>query len=576
MTMEEGTIIRWLKEVGDTIVYDEPIMEIETEKISMEYEAPASGVLLAKFYGNGDTVPVLTVLGYIGKAGEKVPEHQAATSHKNTPEQASTTADKGIHKEADIHKDRTVIATARKEKYDYDIAFIGGGPAGYTGAIRAARMGAKPVLFERDKLGGTCLNRGCIPAKAYLKSAECLLSINKSDSLGIEMKGEAEANLAKIYQRKEGVVQNLRNGVAQLMKSNGVIVINANAALRGNHEIDAGGTLYTVGKIVLCSGSRAGLPPVPGIEHPDVLTSDTILEIREIPKRLCIIGGGIIGCELGCAFRAFGSEVVILEMLPHILPGMDDSVVNAVGKSLTALGIEIKTGIKVRRVEDKNGKPSVETENGSFPCDKVLVAAGRTPDLNCLGVFRDKIKLDHAFVAVNDHMETSESGIYAAGDINGKLMLAHAAFRMAEVAAENALGADKVCNLKYTPSCLYTIPEAACAGLTEKQAREQYGNDIVVGQSAFSANGRAMASGEQEGFVRVIAGKKYGELLGVHICGTTADELIAEPAALMSCEITAYEVVNGMLHAHPTYGEAFMEACAAVLRQTAISTAVLF
>jgi len=562
MTMEEGKIIRWLKETGDAVAFEEPIMEIETEKISMECEAPASGILLAKYYGDGDTVPVLTVLGYISQAGEKVPEKTSGASRKNTQEQASAAADMGPHKE------KIDFGTVQKntEKYDFDIAFIGGGPAGYSGAIKAARLGAKTILFERDKLGGTCLNRDCIPAKAYLKSAECLLSIRKSGDLGIDLKGEAEANLSKIYQRKENVIQNLRNSVARLMKSNSVTVINADAALGGNHEINAGGTLYSAGKIILCSGSRPGLPPIKGIEHPDVLTSDAILEMREMPERLCIIGGGIIGCELGCAFRAFGSAVIILEALPHILPGMDDSVVNAIGKSLTGLGIDIKTGIKVQRIEDMDGKPSVVTESGAFPCDKVLIATGRVPDLSCLGILKDKIKPDRAFVAVNDRMETSINGIYAAEDVNGKLMLAHAASRMAEIAAENALGADRACNLKDTPSCLYTIPEAACVGLTETEAREQYGNDIVTGQAAFSANARALASGEPEGFVRVIAGKQYGELLGVHITGTAATEMIALPAALMSCEITVYEVVNDIIHAHPAYGEVFLEACAAALR----------
>ena len=559
MTMEEGKIIRWLKNVGDKVLCDEPIIEIETEKTNMEYEAPASGTLLVKYHEDGETVPVLTLLGYIGEADEIVPEQPSSAVKNNDRKQSSVVPNKDENYTNGIQKDIL--------KHDYDIAFIGGGPAGYAGAIHAAQMGAKTILFERDKLGGTCLNRGCIPTKTYLKSAECLFSIQKAKNLGIDMIGEVQANLTKIYERKEGIVLKLRNGIEQLMKSNSITVINAEAVLSGDHEISVSGTQYSAGKIILCTGSRVKLPSIRGIEHPDVLTSDTILEIQEIPKKLCIIGGGIIGCEIGCAFQLFGSEVVILEAMPNILSDLDDDIINTIHKSLISLGIRIEIGVKVQQIENPDGKPVAVTGTEKYSCDKVLVVTGRVPELNCLGMMSDKIKLNKGFVEVNEYMETCINGIYAAGDINGKLMLAHAASRMAEIAVENALGVKKACILKYTPNCLYTIPEAACVGLSKKQALEKYGNDIVIGQSKFSVNGRAYASGEPEGFVHVFVRKQYGEILGVQIVGTAAAELISEPASLMSCEITAHEVVEGMLHAHPTYSEAFMEACADALKR---------
>ena len=546
MTLTEGTVVRWLKGIGEAVASDEPILEIETGKSAMEVESPASGVLLARYAEEGDVVPVLAVIGYVGQAGEGVP--------------ASMPALRGGGAEP-----KAAARTAVNEGYDYDIAIIGGGPAGYVGAIRAAQSGARVVLFEKGDLGGTCLNRGCIPTKSYLKSAGIMADIRKAERFGIEFDGTAHANLGKIHDRKEGVVRTLRDGVGKLLDRRGVKVVDARAELAGDREVAAGGAGYSAAKIILCTGSKAVLPPIPGMGHAGVLTSDSILGLRELPRHLCVIGGGVIGCELGYAFRAFGSEVTILEAEERILPGFDGSVSEAIRGALAEMGITVMTGAKVRGVGDDGGRPVVAVEGNAFPCDKVLVSVGRAPVLDCLGPMRDRFQMERGYIKVDGHMETGVKGIYAAGDVSGRLMLAHAASMMAEAAVMSALGDERVCDLRYAPSCLYTVPEAAGVGMTERQARERHGDDVSVGHFPMAANGRAVASGDGGGFVRVIVGRRYGEILGTHIVGASAVEMIAGPAALMASEVTAHEVAESLPHAHPTYGEAFAEACADAL-----------
>ncbi len=555
MDMTEGTIVRWLKNVGDRVEYEEPIMEIETDKVTMESESPATGVLLAKYYDDGATVPVLTVLGYIGEEGEEVPDR---------PEEEGN-----IASEQPVKTDKPVIKPEdpinKENKNEFDVAVIGGGPAGYVAAIKAAQLGGKVILFEKDTLGGTCLNRGCIPTKTYLKTAEYLHHIRRAGERGIVANPEATVDMEKVVAYKNNVVKTLTSGVAGLLKSNSVQVIKGKAKLSGKNEIECDDKKYTADKVILCGGSKAGVIPIEGIDHKDVLTSDGILDITEVPERLCIIGGGVIGCELACAFSAFGSKVTVVELMDRLVANMDASISAELVKALKADGIEVQLGAQVKSIEDKDGKPVVVTDNGRIECDKVLLSIGRTADLECLGALKDEIKTEHGKVIVNDRMETSVQGIYAAGDINGKSMLAHSAFKMAETASMNAMGHDHVCELKYTPSCIYTIPEAASVGLTEEDARQQYGDEVSVGTFPLMANGRSLASGEKAGFVKVIISKKYCGILGVHIVGADAAEMIAEPAALMSGEVTADEVADYIIHGHPTYAEAFAEACADAL-----------
>ena len=296
------------------------------------------------------------------------------------------------------------------------------------------------------------------------------------------------------------------------------------------------------------------------------MTSDEILAMTEVPKRLGIIGGGVIGCEMAAAFSAFGSEVTIVEAMDRVVSMFDKDVSAELDKSLKNDGVKIMCGRKVVEIGDNNGCPVIVTDNGSVECDKVLLSIGRAADLECLGALAEQIKTERGKVVVDDTMKTSVDNIYACGDINGRIMLAHTAFKMGEVAAENCMtGENKKCDLRFVPSCLYTSPEAASVGLTEEKARELHPEGIRVGKFQMSANGRSLASGEKAGFIKVIADNKYGQILGVHMVGGVASEMIAEPTTLMAMEITVNEVADDIIHAHPSYSEAFMEACADAL-----------
>ena len=442
----------------------------------------------------------------------------------------------------------------------YDVAVIGGGPAGYVAAIRASQLGGKVVLFEKGTVGGTCLNRGCIPTKTYIKTAEYIHNIKHAQDRGINIDTSSlTVDMPKVVAYKNGVVKKLTTGVASLLKSHKVDVIKGEASMEDATHISCAGELYEAKHTILCGGSVAGSIPIPGIEQENVLNSDAILDITDIPERLAIIGGGIIGCEIATAFAAFGSKVTVVEALDRIAATLDGELSIAIARSLKAAGVQILTSAKVERIEQNAGKPVLVVE-GKPPieADKVLLSIGRFSDIVCLGKLKDQIKTERGKIVVDDGMHTNIPNIYAAGDIVfGKPMLAHAAFKMGEVAAANAMGHSEVANLAYVPGCLYTIPEAASVGLTEEQAKAKC--EISVGKFYFLGNGRAIASGETAGFVKVIVSKQYGEILGVHIVGSIATEMITEAAALMNAEITAEEAAN-MVHPHPTFSEAFVEA----------------
>lgn len=448
--------------------------------------------------------------------------------------------------------------------YQYDVAVIGGGPAGYVAAIKAAQLGGKVILFEKDMLGGTCLNRGCIPTKTYIKTAEYIQNMKHSEKRGIKVDvSSIVIEMPRIVAYKNDVVKKLTGGVAGLLRSNQIEVIKGCATLQAEHEVKANGKVYTAKSIILAGGSKAGTIPIEGIDHPKVLTSDGILDITEVPKELAVMGGGVIGCEVATAFVAFGSKVTIVELADRLVPAMDIDVSNAIKKSLEAMGITVLLGQRIEKIIDHNGNPVLCINGGqTIESDCVLLSIGRVSDLECIGTLKDKIDVEHGKIIVDNKMRTKIPHIYAVGDINGQCMLAHAAFKMGEVAAENAMDGHVKANLSHVPSCLYTIPEAASVGLTQEQAAKQ--GEIMVGYYSLGGNGRALASGEAEGFVKVIADKKYGEILGTHIVGGVATEMIIEASVMMDMEITVHEA-SEMIHPHPTYSEAFMEACADAL-----------
>ena len=545
--MTEGQIVKWLKKEGDPVTEGEIILEIMTDKTSMEIEAEATGILLKIVHQDGETVPVTEVIGYIGDENESVdtlmPEEFEDTGAEESEE------------------DKRMI----RLEDNYHVAVIGGGPAGYVAAIKAAQLGAKVAIVEKGVFGGTCLNVGCIPTKTYLKNVEIIEHIKVAASRGIIIDPSAfKVDMEKVQEFKNGVVRKLTSGVEGLLKSNGVEIFKGVGKINKNKDVVVNDTqIIKADKIILAGGSKVAKVNIPGIENDKVLTSDDLLEIKEVPETLAVIGGGVIGTEMGQSFAGLGSKVTIIEMMDRIVANLDHEVSEELTRDIKKKGMEVITSARITEIVDKGDKLEIKIDGKeSIIADRALMAIGRVPDVE--GVGEVKLETEKGRIKVDKYMETSVKGIYAPGDVNGIKMLAHVAFRMGEVAAENAVkGNQRSVKLLSAPSVVYTLPEVAMVGLTEEQAREKY-DDIRIGRFNFSANGRALASSESVGFVKVIADNRYGEVLGVHIIGPTAAELITQASLIMEMEITVDEVVK-TIYGHPTYSEAIFEAFADVL-----------
>lgn len=560
--MTEGQIIKWNKKEGDKVETGEILLEIMTDKTSMELEAEDSGYLIKIIKGDGETVPVTEVIGYIGAEGEVAPEGILKDAVE-TSENVSDKKEKEPIKEREIEERNTAVKSEKGED-EFDVVVIGGGPAGYVAAIRAVQVGGKVAVVEKSELGGTCLNRGCIPTKTFLKNAEIIEGIEMSSKRGIILENEKfTIDMPKVISLKNEIVKTLTNGVQGLLKSNSIKIFKGVGKINKDKDVVINGEkVLRTNKIILAGGSKVGSVNIPGIESKRVLTSDDILDLKELPKSLAVIGGGVVGVELGQAYLSFGSEVTVIEMMDRIVPGVDREASETLRKALEKKGMKILTSSKIKEIIDEGDKLRIKLEDKEdVVAEKALLSIGRVPDLEAVGEL--DLEMERGKIKVDKYMETSVKGVYAPGDINGIKMLAHAAFRMGEVAAENAiLGNHREIKLETTPSAIYTIPEVGMVGLTEEEAKEKY--DINVGKFAFVGNGRALASGDTTGFVKVIADKKYGEILGVHIVGQSAAEIINEASSLMAMEITVDEVIK-TIHGHPTFSEALFEACADVL-----------
>ena len=542
--MTEGQIVKWYKKEGDAVESGEIILEILTDKTNMEIEAEASGVLLKILRNDGETVPITEIIGYIGQLGEEIVHGE--------PEHVAAPADEPVEKSLTRLED------------SYNVIVIGGGPAGYVAAIRAAQHGAKVAIVEKGEFGGTCLNVGCIPTKTYMKSAEVIEGIQMAASRGIMLEStNFRVDMPKVVQHKNSIVKKLTSGVEALLRSNKVDIFKGVAKINKNKDVVVDDSKVIKGdKIILAGGSKVSQINLPGINHPGILSSDTLLDLKELPETLAVIGGGVIGIEMAQAFVELGSKITVIEMMDRIIPGIDTEASDVLAAHLKKKGVKILTSTKITEIVDNKGKVEIKTDKGdSIIAEKALISVGRLPDLEGIGDV--EFEIERGKIKVDKFMETSVKGIYAPGDVNGIKMLAHVAFRMGEVAADNAVkGNHRELKLHSAPSVVYTLPEVAMVGLTEQEARERY--DIRVGRFNFAANGRALASGESVGFVKVIADNKYGEILGVHIVGPAAAEIINQASLLMEMEITVDEVVK-TIYGHPTYSEALFEACADVL-----------
>ncbi|MCB4975149.1 dihydrolipoyl dehydrogenase [Streptococcus mutans] len=557
--MQEGEIIEWKKQEGDEVKEGDILLEIMSDKTNMEIEAEDSGVLLKIVKGNGQVVPVTEVIGYIGAAGETIETNAAPAASADDLKAAGLEVPDTAGKSAAPAAQKTPLADD-----EYDMIVVGGGPAGYYAAIRGAQLGGKVAIVEKSEFGGTCLNKGCIPTKTYLKNAEILDGIKIAAGRGINFAStNYTIDMDKTVAFKDTVVKTLTSGVQGLLKANKVTIFNGLGQVNPDKTVTVGSETIKGHNIILATGSKVSRINIPGIDSPLVLTSDDILDLREIPKSLAVMGGGVVGIELGLVYASYGTEVTVIEMADRIIPAMDKEVSLELQKILSKKGMNIKTSVGVAEIVEANNQLTLKLNDGSeVVAEKALLSIGRVPQLS--GLENLNLELERGRIKVDDYQETSISGIYAPGDVNGRKMLAHAAYRMGEVAAENAIwGNVRKANLKYTPAAVYTHPEVAMCGITEEQARQEYGN-VLVGKSSFSGNGRAIASNEAQGFVKVIADAKYHEILGVHIIGPAAAEMINEASTIMENELTVDELLRS-IHGHPTFSEVMYEAFADVL-----------
>ena len=445
----------------------------------------------------------------------------------------------------------------------FDVVVVGGGPGGYVAALRAAQLGAKTAIVEKDRMGGTCLVRGCIPTKALLQSSELYAQAKagapfglKTDHLGFDW--------PVAQKRKTAVVDQLVKGVEGLLKAGGVTSVRGAASLAGNGVVHVSGDRLQAKDIIIATGSAIARIPLKGAEL--TIDSDQILELKEIPGRLAVIGGGVVGIEFAAMFAALGSKVTVFEMLPQVLPMVDADLVAVYAKHLAGLGGEIHTNAKVDEVVKQKGglqiRFSTGGEGGSVDADHVLLAVGRVPYTQGLEAEDAGVKLERGRVVVDEHLHTTADGIWAIGDVIGGIMLAHVASYEGLCAVDNIVGhANRVPDYHAAPNCIYTDPEIAHVGLGEKEAKEK-GIDVKVGRFPFAASGRALTLGQTEGFVKVIADASSGRLLGAHIIGPRATDLIAEATLAVQNGLTL-EQIDLTIHAHPTLPESLMEAALA-------------
>jgi dihydrolipoamide dehydrogenase len=455
--------------------------------------------------------------------------------------------------------------------FDADLVVIGAGPGGYVAAIRAAQLGAQVIVVEKEYLGGTCLNWGCIPSKAMIAAAERFQHVKHATAFGVKIEGEVSYDFEAIMKRKDKIVQTQRGGVGMLFKKNKIRHVEGFASFVDANTIsvvkDGKKETIRAKNFLLAMGSSVINLPIPGLEggrDANVWTSDDAVTAPFVPKRMVILGGGAVGCEFGYVFNSLGSEVTLVEAMPTLLPMMDSDLGAELGKILGRQGIKLRTGATIDKAERSGDVWKVTIKKGTdvevVETDVVLVGVGRKANTEGMNLEKIGVQMHRRGVqVVDDTLRTHVPNIYAIGDVTGRIQLAHVASHEGIVAVTNIVkGTNKPVDYKVVPNCVYTSPEVASVGLTEGQAKEK-GYDVVVGRANFRIFGKAMATGEQDGFVKVVAEKKYGEVLGVHMLGAHVTDMIHEAAVAIKLEATI-ESVAEMIHAHPTMAEAVMEA----------------
>lgn len=444
---------------------------------------------------------------------------------------------------------------------EYDIVVLGGGPGGYVAAIKAAQLGAKTALIEKEKVGGVCLNIGCIPTKTLLRSAKVYEDLMNSEKFGIDIldKSSVKINWPNMQKRKDGIVSRLTGGVKILLKQNGVDVYDGFGEAVDKNTIKVNDETIKTKNLIVATGSSAAIPKTPGLieafEKEFAITSTEALSLDKVPKDFIVIGGGVVGVEFAALYNALGSNVTILQR-SEILRTLDKDVRETLEKILKNKGINLVYGVDIERYENNNIICKVNGEAKTFSADKILISMGRTPNLK--GIEKLNLDIHKGAIVTDEGLRTNVPGVYAIGDVNGKYMLAHVASAEGIIAVENIMGKNEKINYDKVPSCIYTFPEVGVVGLTEEEAIKR-GHKVITSIFPMTANGKAMAEGDTDGFVKIVADEKYGEVLGVHIIASHATDMIAEAVTTMELEGTVYDLAKAV-HPHPTLSEVVMEA----------------
>ena len=450
---------------------------------------------------------------------------------------------------------------------EYDVVVVGAGPGGYVAAIRAAQLGLKTAVVERDELGGVCLNWGCIPSKALLKNAEVLSLLHRAEEFGFQF-DNLRVDYAKAVERSRQVVDRNTKGVASLLRKNKVEHIKGEATLKDSHAVQIApeGRVIRTKNVILATGARPRSIPALPLDGDVVISSREALEMRQLPSAIAIVGAGATGVEFAYLFNAYGVTVTLVEILPRLVPNEDEEISQELEKAFCAEGITCLLGSGVTAMTPIEGGARLKIEsskgNQDIDCEKVLVAIGVQANTESLGLAGMGVELDRGFIRIDANMSTSVSGVYAIGDVTGKLLLAHVASAQGVVAAETIGGVESQ-PLDYVgmPRATYCLPQIASMGLTESQAREQ-GHEVKIGKFPFRASGKAVAIGETAGMVKLVVDKQYGELLGAHLIGPEVTELLAELSLTKLLEGTTLEL-GWMVYSHPTLSEVVKEAALA-------------
>lgn len=452
---------------------------------------------------------------------------------------------------------------------EFKIAVLGGGPGGYAAAVRANQMGLSVILIEKNRLGGTCLNWGCIPTKSILSSTDLLSKIKRSEEFGI-MVGDVSIKLDKIIERKNQIVGSLVEGLDKLFKMRKIEIVREFGSLTGNNEITTeSGRKITAENIILATGSESLEIPCFNIDHKNVITSNDALDIDHIPKKMLIIGGGVVGCEFAGIFSELGSEITIVEMLDYLLPTEDNQVSRTIQTVFKKKSIDYKLKTRVEEVviEKDNSVRVRFSDNTEETYSKVLAAGGRSVNIKGNGIDASGIELENGkFVKINSRMQTSIPNIYAIGDITGKMMLAHAASAQGLAAVSNIAGSQKEIDYSSIPSAVFTSPEIASVGEREQDLKRS-GVEYKVSRFSFAANGKAKGLGETEGFVKVLTDRTGEQLLGAHIVGPHASDLIQELVLIKENKLSLHKLISSV-HSHPTLSECVLEAAEGIFKMS--------